>query len=126
MKCHDSPAPTTLHKTEVPLGARQLSGIILRQFITKHWTPDSNSFVEPETCAEDKASIRATLPRLLCDSNSKLQTAASMAIAGILCLCCLKFRLHSILNVSFEVHMCAWSEYSLLCNHRNRIKRFPP
>lgn len=68
---------------QVPGAYRQLAGVVLRQYVEKHWDDGTESFVEPLASDEDKASIRSVLPKLLGDADTKIQTAASMAIAAI-------------------------------------------
>jgi len=79
-----------------PLHVRQLAGVVLRQHISRHWSDDDDDDYDEEEDEEgeekepattisdtDKEQVKAILPSLLADPDSKLRTAASMVIAAI-------------------------------------------
>jgi hypothetical protein len=64
----------------VPYHLRQLSGVLLKQFVSKHWgtlpgDPDSSLVVIAEG---EKNAIKKTIPSALSASQSKIRTAAGM------------------------------------------------
>jgi hypothetical protein len=68
---------------ELPLGSRQLAGVLLKQFIKKHWTEDEEGFEHPVVASEEKMTIRRLLLLSLDDSQRKICTAVSMVVALI-------------------------------------------
>lgn len=68
---------------DLPFGLRQLAGLLLKQFIKKHWQEGDESFEYPAVSSKEKAVIRRLLLSSLSDPNRKLCTAISMAIASI-------------------------------------------
>ncbi|KAJ8760386.1 hypothetical protein K2173_015053 [Erythroxylum novogranatense] len=82
---------------DFPLGLRQISflrlylyltywnlaAVILKQFIKKHWQEGDESFEHPVVSVEEKEVIRRLLVASLDDSQRKICTAVSMAIASI-------------------------------------------
>ncbi|XP_010532428.1 PREDICTED: importin-9 [Tarenaya hassleriana] len=65
------------------LGMRQLAAVLLKQFIKRHWREDEEGFEYPVVSSEEKAVIRGLLLSSLDDSNRKICTAISMAVASI-------------------------------------------
>ncbi|XP_066375650.1 uncharacterized protein [Miscanthus floridulus] len=72
----------TINK-EIPFGLRQLAAVLLKQFIKQHWQEDEENFVPPVVSASEKVVIRQLLLTSLDDSNGKIRTAISMAVAAI-------------------------------------------
>ncbi|KAM7468419.1 hypothetical protein LguiB_015981 [Lonicera macranthoides] len=70
---------------ELPLGSRQISfsGVLLKQFIKKHWQEDEEAFEHPVVSSDEKATIRRLLLLSLDDSHRKICTAVSMVVASI-------------------------------------------
>ena len=73
---------------------RQLSALVLKQFIKAHWSDgedeDELGVTDATTSAPkitvsdaEKASVRAALPKGLADPSTRMRTAISMAIASI-------------------------------------------
>ncbi|KAL6779589.1 hypothetical protein ACKKBG_A12895 [Auxenochlorella protothecoides x Auxenochlorella symbiontica] len=67
----------------LPTGLRQLAAVILKKHLKEHWTFESGAFREPPIGEEEKAALRARLPRGLADPERKLRTAAGMAVAAV-------------------------------------------
>ncbi|KAK6242533.1 hypothetical protein SCA6_007922 [Theobroma cacao] len=65
---------------DLPFG---LPAVLLKHFIKKHWHEGDESFEHPAVSSDEKAVIRGLLLSTLDDSNRKLCTAISMAIASI-------------------------------------------
>ncbi|KAJ4816684.1 Importin-9 [Rhynchospora pubera] len=68
---------------EIPFGLRQLSAVLLKQFIKQHWQEDEENFVPPIVSPEEKGVIRQLLMLSLDDSHGKIHTAVGMTIATI-------------------------------------------
>jgi len=62
---------------------RQMSGLLLKNYINEHWHPSKKNFKQPEISEEEKKQLRNGVPSLLNDENSRLRTVASMIIAAI-------------------------------------------
>ncbi|PWZ05620.1 Importin-9 [Zea mays] len=60
-----------------------LAAVLLKQFIKQHWQEDEENFVPPVVSASEKVVIRQLLLTSLDDSNGKIRTAISMAVAAI-------------------------------------------
>ena len=61
---------TLQHDASLPL--RQLSSVLLKQYIDSHWSPDAAKFRAPECPPATKAAVRALLPLGLKESISKV------------------------------------------------------
>ncbi|XP_028053828.1 importin-9 isoform X4 [Camellia sinensis] len=81
--CFGSALAKVAANRELPLGLRQLAAVLLKQFIKKHWQEDEETFEHPVVSSEEKAAIRRILLLLLDDSQRKICTAVSMAVASI-------------------------------------------
>lgn len=68
---------------EVQFGLRQLAGVLLKQFIKKHWEGDDENFEPPVVPSEEKAVIRELLLLSLDDPHAKICTAIGMSVASI-------------------------------------------
>ncbi|XP_074274717.1 uncharacterized protein LOC141598823 [Silene latifolia] len=68
---------------EYSVGLRQLAAVLLKQFIKKHWSEDDDNFEQPIVAFDEKEVIRRLLLLCLDDSNSKICTAVSLAVASI-------------------------------------------
>ena len=69
----------------VPLAFRQLSGVLLKQFVSRHWNtlPDD---VSPEhicIAQAEKNEMKKLVPRSLGMTQSKIRTAGAMVVAAI-------------------------------------------
>lgn len=68
---------------ELAMGLRQLAAVLLKQFIKKHWHEDEDNFEHPIVASDEKEVIRRLLLLCLDDSQKKICTAVSMAVASI-------------------------------------------
>ncbi|KAL3853056.1 hypothetical protein ACJMK2_016638 [Sinanodonta woodiana] len=66
-----------------PLAIRQLSSVLLKQYVEAHWTQQSEKFRPPETTDAAKAEIRRILPVGLQESISKVRSSVAYAISAI-------------------------------------------
>lgn len=62
---------------QIPADIRQLAAVVLRQHIKRSWNDGSR------ISAEERQSLKETLPLGLSDPDSKVRTAIGMSIAGI-------------------------------------------
>ncbi|PIK58812.1 putative importin-9 [Apostichopus japonicus] len=69
--------------TNSSLAIRQLSSLILKQYVEAHWCHLSEKFRPPEATPEAKAAIRNILPAGLQESISKLRSCIAYAISAI-------------------------------------------
>jgi hypothetical protein len=67
----------------VGMQTRQLAGLLARRFICEHWNTDRPHFREPAVSDQHKAVMRAQLLQGLSDRDSKLCTAACMAVVSV-------------------------------------------
>ncbi len=58
--------------SEHPLAMRQMTAVLLRQYVDAHWNASAEKFVPPEVPPEAKAAIRRMLPEGLKESISKV------------------------------------------------------
>ncbi|CAI9096342.1 OLC1v1032456C3 [Oldenlandia corymbosa var. corymbosa] len=65
---------------ELSLG---LPAVLLKQFISKHWKEDEESFEHPVVSSEEKEMIRRLLLASIDDPHRKICTAVSMAVAAV-------------------------------------------
>jgi len=65
------------------LAVRQLSAVMLKQYIDVHWSQESDKFRPPETTAAAKQAIRNMLPLGLKESISKVRNTVAFSLAGI-------------------------------------------
>lgn len=68
---------------ELHFGVRQLAGVLLKQYVKEHWVEGAKHYEPPTVSLQDKQMIKQILPGSLSDPNSKIRTAAGMAIASI-------------------------------------------
>ncbi|KAL1807817.1 hypothetical protein ACET3Z_024807 [Daucus carota] len=68
---------------ELPLGARQLAAVLLKQFVKKHWQENEENFEHPVVSIQEKETIRSLLLLSLDDNHKKICTAISMAVASV-------------------------------------------
>ena len=54
------------------LQIRQMSSLLLKQYVDTHWSASSEKFKSPETTPQAKATIRQMLPHGLKESISKV------------------------------------------------------
>ena len=73
----------TILQQQYPEGLRQLAAVLVKRHVKEHWATESKHFKEPVVSDSEKTAIRNQLPQGLADPLPKLQTAVSMAIAGI-------------------------------------------
>ncbi|XP_073131458.1 uncharacterized protein [Henckelia pumila] len=64
-------------------GLRQISSVLLKQYIKKHWSEDEEGFEHPVVSSDEKSSIRGILLSLLDDPHKKICTAVSVAVSTI-------------------------------------------
>lgn len=68
----------------VPMEIRQLSSVILKQYVDCHWSSmTEDKFKPPEVTPVAKAYIRCNLPNGLKDDSSKIRTSVAYAMARI-------------------------------------------
>jgi len=78
-----------VHLTEItlemegPLALRQMSALLLKQYVDSHWSIDADKFKEPEATPKAKAAIRAMLPIGLKESISKVRSSVAYCISAI-------------------------------------------
>lgn len=65
------------------LALRQLSSLILKQYVETHWCSIAEKFCPPQTTDFAKSAIRQMLPLGLRDSHSKVRTSVAYAISTI-------------------------------------------
>ncbi|XP_014203577.1 importin-9 isoform X2 [Copidosoma floridanum] len=65
------------------LAIRQLSSVLLKQYVESHWTPLAEKFRPPELKLHVKEKIKIILPVGLRDPISKVRTAVAYAISRI-------------------------------------------
>jgi len=68
---------------EGALPVRQLSAVLLRQYIDTHWSKETDKFRPPETAPSAKNSIRQMLPLGLKESISKVRNTVAFSLAAI-------------------------------------------
>ncbi|XP_014669041.1 PREDICTED: importin-9-like [Priapulus caudatus] len=66
-----------------PLAIRQLSSVLLKQYVEVHWSVHSEKFRAPETTDQAKAAIRHMIPVGLTESISKVRSSVAYAISAI-------------------------------------------
>ena len=57
-----------------PLPVRQMTAVLLKQYVDAHWSVDAEKFVAPEATPAAKEAIRRMLPQGLRESISKVGT----------------------------------------------------
>ena len=70
------------------LPVRQMTAVLLKQYVDAHWSADAEKFVAPEATAAAKEAIRRMLPQGLKESISKVGANDS---SGVDCLLLSKF-----------------------------------
>nr|XP_002127531.1 importin-9 [Ciona intestinalis] len=65
------------------LAIRQLSSLILKQYVEVHWIKIADKFQPPETSPTSKSLIKEILPHGLGDGNSKIRSSVAYAISAI-------------------------------------------
>ncbi|XP_071477109.1 importin-9-like [Diadema antillarum] len=75
-------AELTLDKNGA-LAIRQLSSLILKQYVEAHWSQNSEKFRPPVATDAAKAHIRSMLPAGLGESISKVRSSVAYAISAI-------------------------------------------
>ncbi|UJR16177.1 hypothetical protein I4U23_003087 [Adineta vaga] len=79
----------TLALTEISIdntrdiSIRQLAGVLLRKYVSKHWTRDIESFIEPEVPEQMKSQIRRILPHGLNEPNHRLRVGLACVISAV-------------------------------------------
>lgn len=66
-----------------PLALRQMSALLLKQYVDTHWTQDSDKFKGPVVTAQAKTTIRNMLPHGLRESISKVRSSVAFTISAI-------------------------------------------
>ncbi|GFZ49805.1 hypothetical protein JCM24511_07208 [Saitozyma sp. JCM 24511] len=72
-----------LSAQDVDLPQRQITGVLLQQYISKHWSPVSTSFEQPVVPPEVKTQIRPIVFQLLSDPQRKVRMAAAFALSTL-------------------------------------------
>ena len=68
-------------------GLRQLAGVVLKQHIRRHWTPENEAhFKPPQLEASEKEAVKTALSQGLADPDSRLRTAVGVCISEIVTL----------------------------------------
>lgn len=65
------------------LSHRQMSSVLLKQYVETHWSSESEKFRAPETPENAKTEIRNLLPPGLTQQASKVRSSVAYAIAAI-------------------------------------------
>jgi len=65
------------------LAIRQLSSVLLKQYVDVHWSRQSEKFQLPETSERAKEAIRNVLPLGLKESISKVRSSVAYAVSAI-------------------------------------------
>lgn len=65
------------------LALRQLSALLLKQYIDAHWSQEAEKFREPEVPPAAKAALRQMLPVGLSESISKVRNSVAYSLAAI-------------------------------------------
>ncbi|XP_069694516.1 importin-9 [Periplaneta americana] len=68
---------------EGALAVRQLSSVLLKQYVETHWCNCSEKFRPPETTEHAKVTIKELLPHGLKESVSKVRSSVAYAISAI-------------------------------------------
>ncbi|XP_011308403.1 importin-9 [Fopius arisanus] len=66
-----------------PLEIRQLSSVLLKQYVEVHWSPEAEKFRPPELKQATKERIKELLPLGLHESISKVRASVAYAISAI-------------------------------------------
>ena len=70
--------------TRYSLPIRQLSLVLLKQYVDSHWWKHyEDKFWPPEVTGEAKAIIREVLPQILADENYKIRCGVAHVISTI-------------------------------------------
>jgi len=69
--------------TNMAFAVRQLSSVLLRQYVEAHWSQHSEKYRAPETSPQAKAIIRQILPVGLKETISKVRTSVAYAVSAI-------------------------------------------
>ncbi|EAL18781.1 hypothetical protein CNBI0420 [Cryptococcus deneoformans B-3501A] len=72
-----------LNAQDVPLFQRQMTGVLLQQYVNQHWTPASAQFQHPITPIEVKAQIRPLVFSGLSDPERKIRLASAFSLSAI-------------------------------------------
>ncbi|CAH1784945.1 unnamed protein product [Owenia fusiformis] len=65
------------------MAVRQLSSVLLKQYVEAHWSQQNDKFQAPEASPAAKSAIRNILPVGLKESISKVRTSVAYAISAI-------------------------------------------
>ncbi|CAF0841637.1 unnamed protein product [Rotaria sp. Silwood1] len=65
------------------ISIRQLAGVLLRKYVSKHWTKDIENFIEPEVPEQVKSQIRHILPHGLNEPNHRLRVGLACVISAV-------------------------------------------
>ncbi|CAF2751969.1 unnamed protein product [Rotaria sp. Silwood2] len=69
--------------TKRDISVRQLAGVLLRKYVSKHWTKDIENFIEPEVPEQVKSQIRHILPHGLNEPNHRLRVGLACVISAV-------------------------------------------
>lgn len=70
------------HTPHIELPLRQLSSVVLKQYVESHWSHESGKFCEPQVTTEAKRIIKHLLLAILGSEESKIRAAAVSCGAG--------------------------------------------
>ena len=70
------------HTPHIELPLRQLSSVVLKQYVESHWSQESGKFCEPQVTAEAKRIIKHLLLAILGSEQSKIRAAAVRVVGG--------------------------------------------
>ena len=79
------------------LPVRQMTAVLLKQYVDAHWSADAEKFVAPEATAAAKEAIRRMLPQGLKESISKVGTCLIQVSM---------FHIHD--NITVDSAQCMW------------------
>ena len=70
------------HTPHIELPLRQLSSVVLKQYVESHWSQESGKFCEPQVTAEAKRIVKHLLLTILGSEQSKIRAAAVRVVGG--------------------------------------------
>lgn len=69
--------------TDEALEERQMACVLLKKYISTHWSPLQENFIDPIISEAVKTKIRSVLPMGLSDVHQKIRTTAAVSLSYI-------------------------------------------